>query len=50
LHEQKVEGSLKVVAYGAWRRWSVDRPPLDNAFDVASGASRDEKVKRHSYP
>ena len=50
LHQQKIESSLQILTYSAWSCRPVDYPPLDNAFDFASGASRDEKFKRHSYP
>jgi hypothetical protein len=50
LHKQEIESSLQILAYGARSCRPVDCPPLDDAFDFASGASRDEKFKRHSYP
>jgi hypothetical protein len=50
LHKQKIQRGLKILAYSTWSCRSVDRPPLDNAFNLASGASRDEKLKRHPYP
>jgi len=50
LHKQEIESSLQILAYSARSCRPVDCPPLDNAFDFASGASRDEKFKRHSYP
>ena len=50
LYKQKIESGLQILTYSAWSFGPVDRPPLDNAFDPASSASRDEKFKRHSYP
>ncbi len=50
LHKQKRQRGLQVLAYSTRRCRPVDRPPLDDPFDLASGASRDEKLKRHPYP
>jgi hypothetical protein len=50
LHKQEIESSLQILAYSTGSCRPVDYPPLDDAFDFASGASRDEKFKRHSYP
>ena len=50
LHKQEIESSLQILAYSTGSCWPVDYPPLDDAFDFASGASRDEKFKRYSYP
>lgn len=48
LHKQEIESSLQILAYSARNCRPVDCPPLDYAFDFASGTSRDEKFKRHS--
>jgi len=50
LYKQKIQRGLQIMTYSASSCRPVDRPPMDNAFDLASGASRDEKFKRHSYP
>jgi hypothetical protein len=50
LHEQKIQRGLQILTYGAWNCRPVDCPTLDDAFYLASGAARDEKLKRHSYP
>jgi len=50
LHKQKIQRGLQILAYSTWSCGSVDRPPLDNAFNLASGASRNEQLKRHPYP
>jgi len=50
LHKQEFQRGLQILAYSTWSCGSVDRPPLDNAFNLAGGASRDEKLKRHPYP
>jgi hypothetical protein len=48
LHKQEIESGLQILAYRAGRRRSVHCPPLNNAFHLASRASRDEKFERHS--
>jgi hypothetical protein len=49
-HQEKIQRGLQILTYSAWSRRPVDYPSLDNALDLASSASRDEKLKRHSYP
>ena len=50
LYKQEIESGLQILSYGARSCRPVDRPPLDDAFDLASGPSRDEEFKRHPYP
>ena len=49
LHKQKIQCGLQILTHSAWSRRPVYCPPLHNAFDLARSASRDEKLKRHSY-
>ncbi len=50
LNNQKVERGPQILTYGARRCGSIYCPPEGHPFDLALGASRDEKFKRHSYP
>ena len=45
--EEYVKGSLQVLANGARSGRSVLGPPLDYAFNLGGGASRDVKFKGH---
>jgi hypothetical protein len=49
-HKQKIQRGLQILAYSTWSCRSIDRPPPDNTFNLASGASRNEELKRHPYP
>jgi len=44
LHKQKIQRGLQILTYCARSCRPVDCPPLENALDLASGASRDEKL------
>ena len=47
LFEEYVKGRFQVLADGARSGRSVLGPPLDYAFYLAGGASRDMKLKGH---